>query len=149
MEYIDNYHDKSDVVNDLKEYLTLLSLADRESLTKKIEMRLKNAEGTYDSGNDMRVGGNQTPINIKLLRWRVTSQKLCRILGVYSPGKLAYEPRQKLVLEMFRNFCQFMEHHPQVLEKEGIGSKHQANLQPDASTNRIVLSDLDLQLAQD
>lgn len=44
IEYIDGYFDKSDVVDECRPYLSLLSESDCQAVTHKIGVRVRNAE---------------------------------------------------------------------------------------------------------
>ena len=44
IEYIENYFDKSDVLDDIREYLTLLKKTDAVALCSRIEFRVKQTE---------------------------------------------------------------------------------------------------------
>jgi hypothetical protein len=76
IEYIDLYHDKFDVVDDVKCYLDLLEEKDRRFLCEKIEARVQLAAGDEKK--------HAVP-NLKVIRWRMALQKLKRVLGFTAP----------------------------------------------------------------
>lgn len=100
VEYIDNYLEKSDVVDELRPYLTLSTFDDRVALCKKIHNRVMATEKQLEDHGESKA----LTANVTLLRWKFVLHKLSRALGQYSGALFNDDGRQRVAMEMFGVF---------------------------------------------
>lgn len=121
IEYIENFFDKSDVLDDIREYLTLLKKTDAVALCSRIEFRVKQTE-EFELDEIKLKGGNPDlhTLPLKLLRFKMIYYKLARVLGIFCE----VQDKFKHAMEIYTVFLQAMENHPSVLSTVGVALIH-------------------------
>lgn len=84
-EYIEAFHDKFDVIGDIRQYLVLLGPIEATALRMHVREKLDEQEQKYQDNPD-------DPPNISLIRWRFIFFKTNKLLGAFTnlekPDKL-------------------------------------------------------------
>ena len=146
IEYIENFFDKSDVLEDIREYLTLLKKTDAVALCSRIEFRVNQTE-EFELDEIKIKGGNPDlhTLPLKLLRFKMIYHKLARVLGIFSD----VEDKFKHAMEIYTIFLQAMENHPSVLSTVGVALIHSTQYNTSLGASRSTLSNLDLVNAEE
>lgn len=76
IEYIQDFIDRFDVIEDIRPYIDVYSSTEAHSLRGFIRQNLDENEKTYDPNGE-------TPPSLMLIRWRVAYFKLNKILGTF------------------------------------------------------------------
>ncbi len=124
LEYIENFHDQTDVVEEIRPYLTLLKPADNKIIFNRIESRIKMITKLDSEDREAKGPKSNAPFiaSVKLLRYQFVAFKLFRVIGLYSAANTVQSA--KTANEILTVFLQAMEHHPNILSTEGVGAKH-------------------------
>ena len=148
IEYIDAYYNLSDVVEDCKEYLTLLRPKDALSLLRRIELRMDQIMEMEQADQKQRgVNALAQTVPLNVLRLKFIHHKLSRLLGLFAELGAVTDIENKAV-EIFTSFMQAMESHPAVLSTIGVALNHTTQ-NSSQNPNRSTLSELDLANAED
>ena len=94
-EYIDQFFDIFDVVQDIKPYLELFGISEAAALRGFIRTKLDEEEANYNADND------EAP-HIKFIRWRLIFFKLNKLLGAFS--NLGKNEKLKLVNTIIQTY---------------------------------------------
>lgn len=86
LEYVENFHDQTDVVEEIRPYLTLLMQTDTKIIFNRIENRLKMIVKLDSEDREAKGKKENVPFiaSVKLLRYQFVAFKLFRIIGIYS-----------------------------------------------------------------
>lgn len=76
VEYIKEYYDKFDVVNDIRQYIKLFGPDESKAFRQFARTKVDQCEESYDPLGD-------TPPSMKLIRWRVIHFKINKLLGSF------------------------------------------------------------------
>lgn len=83
IEYTEQFHDKSDVLSDIREYLTLLNNHDATALCSRLQFKVEQTE-EFELDEMKQKGGNIELLtaSLKIIRLKMIYYKLARVLGV-------------------------------------------------------------------
>ena len=161
LEYIDYFHDKSDILEDLSQYLVLLDRdVDVPTIRERFKDRIAQAENqegeepaTTLADGRLAVGSHLAPpddfekrvVSLKVLRWKFVQHKVSRALGLYTD--MEDGEKLDLVNRIWGCFLQAIEFDPAAASTVGVGANHSQH-----SHNMEIpenLSELDRRNAED
>jgi len=152
-EYIDSFHDKEDVIKDLKPFIQLIkTLDDAKELKNRVQDKislLEDADNDHETTPDEdfdipEEDSRMKRVSLDVIRWKFINHKLERCLG--TNNYITQENKFKLVNTLFGFFLQAMEYHQNAHSAYGAGLMHDNSNQP---VPEHMLSDLDQMNAED
>ena len=101
IEYVEQFYDKSDVLADIREYLTILKNTDAVALCSRIQFKVQQIQ-EFEFEEIKQKGGNLelSTMPLKLIRFKMIYYKLARLLDAFGD----VQDKFKLAMEVFLVF---------------------------------------------